>query len=267
MSTGTQKGNNEAIINTLGLLGFIFAVIYIFFGSIGAFAGITQENFFEYSHFGIMLFLYYSVMLIEGILLIVLGSIMLKKLNYNVFFSIPIAIGINTIIMGLMQVNNRIISGDNNTATLYSKLILAGILLIIASYVSIKRLNYKKMIFMSVIIVIINIIIEIINLLDNIKYNFLSDIKVSGIYIGIQILFVIAFFLIILKKRNYKIMIFIPIIFGIVSILAGVVIFYKKYFDENSISSHFYDVIGLGTLIIGGILLIYLSFRIINKSK
>jgi hypothetical protein len=75
-------------------------------------------------------------MFVEGILLIIVLYIMQNKLSYKVLLFIPIVAGIISILVGITYVNDRIY--DIVSVALYSKSIIGGMLLIIASFIIIK---------------------------------------------------------------------------------------------------------------------------------
>jgi hypothetical protein len=253
-SDGKKKSSsgNENII--IGLLGISFAIINIVFAVWG---------FFVYSYDSYKNS-YHGLMFIEGILLLVSLSIMLKKIDYEALCFMPIVTGIITIAIGINYVEGFIFSEDYGATIMYSNLIMGGLLQIITSCIFVTKPNYKIIVFISIIFVSINVIIGFLCLSNQIKYNWLFEAIISGIQIFVQILLVVAFFVKIIKKQNYKFMIFVPIIFGIISILIGTVRMYIKiqrppYYTENN------EVIVLGTIIFGGILLIILLLKIINK--
>jgi len=210
---------------------------------------------------------------------------MLKKMNHNVLLFIPIVTGIITIIIGARYINVVMIRGDFDMAVIYSNLIIGGILLIIASYMLIEKFNYKNMIIISIMFVIISVIIQSIYLNDFIKtyyrnrrlfpdliieammpgIGFADQILWSGLSIAAQILFIIAAFVITIKKQSYKYMIFIPVIYGLICILIGIERMYSKIERPFGYHHERNDVLTLGVLIYAGILLVIFLFRMIDK--
>jgi hypothetical protein len=257
-STGRQDPDNQSVNFILSLIGIVFAIINFIIGLIGIYHLIIRIIYKDYkiSDFTFLMF-------VEGIVLIISLYIMQNKLNYKTLLFIPIVTGIISIIVGITYVNDRIY--DIESVALYSKLIIGGMLLIIASFIIIKNINYKKMIFIPIIFLFINVIIESLNFYEQIKYNYLFGARISCSQIIAQILGLIVFFIIIKKRENYEFMICISIIFGATSVLIGSAQMYIKIFRPAYSYSENNGVITLGTMIFGGILLIILLFKIINK--
>jgi hypothetical protein len=246
-SNGKQNTTSEGINFTLGLLAIVLAIINIIYGVLVIW----------HLHYGVM------YIFIEAILLLVTFFIMLNKINYKFLLFIPIVVGIITIIIGIRY--------DHFTeVAVNSKIIMGGLLLIIASCMLVITSNYKYFIFVSFIFVIINVIIELFNLIDNgiWRYYYPHEATFSGILITVQIILSIIFFTMIKRKENYKFMIFVPIIFGIINIFIGGTHILKEILIRilNSyISFNTYNVITFGILVFCGILLIILSLEIIGK--
>jgi hypothetical protein len=267
--SGEQNSSSEAMNFILGLLGIVFAILNVLYGLWGIHYSISENYFYSATSF-------YGIIILEGILLIVSVCVMIKKLNHNALLFIPILTGIITIIIGVLYVNRKLISNDISGAAIQSKLIIGGLLLIITSFIIIKNANYKSIVFISIIFVIISVLIDFFNFSKEIKYYSSIGAKIISIQIAIQILLIIVFFTIVMKRQDYKYGILIPIIFGINNVFIASVRISYYYRGDNiviniiqDIAGNIYgkdnDIITLIMIIFGGFQLIFLLFKILNK--
>jgi len=260
-----KNGIIKILIIILTIFGSLLGIRYIYIGSLHFWYSIN-------SRFNDSFDISYNVLLfIEGILLIIYLCVMHNKLHYKILHFIPIVTGIITIIVGSYYVRSGIISNDFKAVVEYSKLIMGGILLIIISCIIIFKMDNKILILIFDIILIINIIINIKYILYNYKYydryfyNINSHIT-AGNTVGYLLLVIISIIRII-KNKDCKYLIFISLLlYGINNIVIGLMRMYIRikepfgYYERN-------DVLRLGVLIFGGILLIIYSLIILNKLR
>jgi hypothetical protein len=155
----TQNIGRKVINFTLVFLWIVFGIINIVLGGWVSFTGIIYKDYSIISS--------YALIFMEGILIIISLLIMFKKLNFNTLLFVPIVAGIITIIIGSKYIYDKMIITDYIAIIQYSNLIITGMLLITASCILIKNFNYKRILFISVVFIIMSVIFELIDLFNN----------------------------------------------------------------------------------------------------